>query len=336
MSAFSIIQGKQIPFTPARLRIDQVELDARNPRLQYLIGQVGGATTQATLDAMIWEKDQVKALSQSIYQNGGVREPIIVQPVAGVPDRYIVREGNCRTVCNRHLSDQHPGDERFAFISAQIYEHNLTEEDLAVLLADMHVAKKISWDAYEQAKYIHDLFHVYGKPYDWLSNHLRLGKSKISENLSAYKATTDYLQVHPSPANIKKFSFFQELMKKRELKERYDDSVEFRQKFYGWLNNEIITDSKQVRSLPDILANAEAAKALDAEGFDAAAKVLITDNPALGSDLFHAVKTATAALKVAPAADIQDLKAGNAQKIIMLRNLKRALEDLSTLAGINL
>ena len=336
VSAFSIIQGKQIPFTPARLRIDQVELDVRNPRLQYLIGQVGGQTTQAQIDSMIWEKDQVKALSQSIFQNGGVREPIIVQPVPGAPDRYIVREGNCRTVCNRHLSDQHPGDERFSFISAQIYEHNLTEEDLAVLLADLHVAKKISWDAYEQAKYIHDLFHVYGKPYDWLSNHLRLGKSKISENLSAYKATTDYLQVHPSPANIKKFSFFQELMKKRELKERYDDSVEFRQRFYGWLNNETITDSKQVRSLPEVLANAEAAKALDADGFDAAAKILITDNPALGSDLFHAVKTATQALKVAPAADIHDLKAGNPQKIIMLRNLKRALEDLSTLAGINL
>lgn len=125
-------------------------------------------------------------------------------------------------------------------------------------------------------------------------------------------------------------------MKKKELKERYDDSIEFRQKFYRWLNNEVITDSKQVRSLPEILANVEAAKALSAEGFDAAAKILIIDNPALGSDLFAAVKTATEALKIAPAADIHDLKAGNAQKIIMLRNLKRALEDLSTLAGINL
>jgi hypothetical protein len=64
--------------------------------------------------------------------------------------------------------------------------------------------------------------------------------------------------------------------------------------------------------------------------------VLIQNDPSLGSDLFHAVKAATAALTAAPASDIQDLKAGNAQKLIMLRNLKRSLEDISTLAGITL
>ena len=91
-----------------------------------------------------------------------------------------------------------------------------------------------------------------------------------------------------------------------------------------------------MRSLPDILQSTEATKALNAHGFDAAAKVLISNDPSLGSDLFHAVKTATEALKAAPASDIQDLKSGNAQKLIMLRNLKRALEDVSTLAGITL
>src|SRR5947209_18424818 len=146
----SVIQGKQIPYTPARLPISDVDLDAGNPRVQYLVGQVGGKSSQAQLGSMIWEKDQVKALSQSIYQNGGVREPIIVQRKG---ERFVVREGNCRLVSSRHLADQHPGDERFSNIPAQVYEHNLTEEDLAVLLADLHVAKKISCDAYEQAKY---------------------------------------------------------------------------------------------------------------------------------------------------------------------------------------
>jgi hypothetical protein len=334
-SGISVIQGKQIPFTAGRLRIDQVELDARNPRVQYLVGQTGGRISQDQLDALIWDKDQVKALSQSIFQNGGVREPIIVQP-AGNSNRYVVREGNCRLVCSRHLSEQYPGDERFAFIPAHVYEHNLTEEDLAVLLADLHVASKIRWDAYEQAKYIHDLFHVYGKPYDWLSNHLRMSKSKISEHLAAYKATTDYLHVHPSPANIKRFSFFQELMKKRELRERYEQEAEFRQRFYSWLEKDRISDARFVRALSDILANVEATKALDEQGYDAAARILITNDPSRGSDLFHAVKVATEALKAAPASDIQDLKSGNPQKLIMMRNLKRALEDLSTLAGISL
>lgn len=91
-----------------------------------------------------------------------------------------------------------------------------------------------------------------------------------------------------------------------------------------------------MRSLPGVLQSPDATKALDADGFDAAAKVLIVNDPSLGSDLFHAVKIATEALKAAPASDIQDLKVGNAQKLIMLRNLKRSLEDISTLAGITL
>ena len=125
-------------------------------------------------------------------------------------------------------------------------------------------------------------------------------------------------------------------MKKKDLRERYDDSEEFRQKVYGWLEKDRISDPKQMRSLPEILQSPEAGKALNAHGFDEAVKVLITNDPARGSDLFHAVKTATEALKAAPASDIQDLKAGNAQKLIMLRNLKRSLEDISTLAGITL
>ena len=91
-----------------------------------------------------------------------------------------------------------------------------------------------------------------------------------------------------------------------------------------------------MRSGTGVLQNSEAAKALDKQGFDAAAKVLISNDPSLGSDLFHAVKTATEALNRAPASDVPDLKSGNPQKLIMLRNLKRSLEDLSTLAGITL
>jgi hypothetical protein len=330
----SVIQGKQVPFTATRLKVDQVDLDSKNPRVQYLVGQTGGSVSQDQLDAMIWDKDQVKALAQSIFQNGGVREPIIVQPTT--KGKYVVREGNCRLVSARHLIEQYPGDERFSLIPAHIYEDGLSEEDLAVLLADLHVAKKISWDAYEQAKYIHDLFQVYGKTYDWLSDHLRMSKGKISEQLSSYKATTEYLQSHPAPSNIRKFSFFQELAKKKELKERFDQSPEFKQYFHGLIDKERISDSKHIRSLTQILASPEAKKALDEQGYDAAAKVLISSDPSLGSDLFLAVKNATEALKRAPANDIQDLKAGDPQKIIMVRNLKRALEDLSTLAGVTL
>ena len=333
MSESIVIQGKQIAFERGSVPVAKCELDPRNPRIQYLIGQRAGQVTEAELEDLLWEKDAVKALAQSIQQNGGVYDSVIVQRLG---DRFRVREGNSRTVACRRLLAQFPNDNRFLTMPAMIFDVDLTEEDLAVLLADMHVAGKIHWDAYEQAKHDYDLYHVYGKTYDWLGNHLRLSKSKIVELLSAYQATTDYLNIQPSPQNVRKFSFFQELMRKKELRELYKEDQQFRQKFHTWLTTGKITDSKQIRNLPMILADAEAVKALDSSGAIEATLILQQNDPALESDLFRAVKDATKLLKVAPASDVQDLRSGNAPKIIMLRNLHRAIEDLATLAQVKL
>jgi len=334
MPDYMTIQGKQVPFTRQAIAISECELDPANPRIQYLVGQKAGLVPENELDALIWDKDAVKALAQSILQNGGVYESLIVQPAKN--GKFRVREGNCRKVACSHLLEQYPHDTRFLTVPAMIFDVELTEEDLAVLLADMHVASKIRWDAYEQAKHVSDLFNIYGKTYDWLSNHLRLSNSKIKELLWAYQATTDYLALFPGQNNIRKFSFFHEVMKKKEIREQFQNNHQFKQRFHRWLEDGRITDSKQIRSLPTILATPAALKALDEKGVDEAVKLLIQADPALESDLFAAVRDATEKLRAAPASDIQDLKAGNPQKTIMLRNLSRAIEDLATLAAVKL
>lgn len=333
MPEYLMLQGKNIPFERKPVPVAKCELDSSNPRIQYLIGLRAGVVSQDELDELVWNKDAVKALAQSIVQNGGVYENIIVQRRG---DSFLVREGNCRTVACRHLLDQYPSDTRFMTMPAMIFDVDLTEEDLAVLLADMHVAGKIRWDAYEQSKHVHDLFHVHGKTYDWLSSHLRLSKSKIIELLNAYRATSEFLLAHPAPENVRKFSLFHEVMKRKEIRQRFMDDAQFKQKFHRWLADGRITDSKQVRDLAAILDQPEALKALETTDFNEAARVLMRNDPSLESDLFWALKHATEKLKTAPANDIQDLKQGNPQKVIMLRQLYRAIEDLSTLAGVKL
>ena len=96
-----------------------------------------------------------------------------------------------------------------------------------------------------------------------------------------------------------------------------------------------LNDSKQVRQLGAILENAQAVKVLDEEGWAAAASVLIREDPALGSDLYDAVKRATEKLNKAPLDEIHDLS-DNKQKLLMLRGLHRAIEDLATQADVSL
>jgi hypothetical protein len=327
------IQDREIPFERSQLSIDDLTLDPTNPRIQYLIGRQAEPITQDRLDELLWAKDQVKALGQAIKQNGGVYDPIIVQKHDG---RYLVREGNSRTVATRHIAAQHADDNRFTTVPAMVFDDGaLSEDDIAVLLADMHVTGKIRWDAYEQAKHVSTLYKVHGKTYDWLATHLRLSKSKITQQLKAYQWTTDYLSEHPDPKNLDKFSFFDELARKRDLADRYTDDLEFQQRFNRWLTDGRLNDSKQVRQLPMLLDNAQATKVLDEKGYVAAARVLVSEDPALGSDLYDAVKRATDKLTKAPADEIRDL-AQNKQKLLMLRNLRRAIDDLATLADVNL
>jgi ParB-like nuclease domain len=326
------LQDRDVPFERARLTVDQLTLDPANPRIQYLIGRQAEPITQQRLDELLWAKDQVKGLAMQIKQNGGVYDPLIVQKLDG---RYLVREGNSRTVATRHLADQHPSDERYSTVPAMIFDEELTDDDLAVLLADMHVTGKIRWDAYEQAKHVATLYNVHGKTYDWLATHLRLSKSRITQDLKAYKWTTDYLDENPDPKNLEKFAFFSEVARKKALSERYSDDLGFQQQFKRWLADGQLNDSKQVRQLETILDNPQAARVLDEDGYNAAASVLIREDPSLGSDLYDSVKRATDKLTKAPADEIHDL-AKNKQKLLMLRNLRRAIDDLATLAEVEL
>lgn len=326
------LQDRDVPFERARLTVDQLTLDPMNPRIQWLIGRQPEPVTQERLDELLWAKDQVKGLAQSIKQNGGVYDPLIVQKQDG---RYLVREGNSRTVATRHVADQHPDDDRFNTVPAMVFDEELADDDLAVLLADMHVTGKIRWDAYEQAKHVSTLYDVHGKTYDWLATHLRLSKSRITQDLKAYRWTTDYLTEHPDPRNLEKFAFFQELARKKELAERYGEDLEFQRQFKRWLAEGKLNDSKQIRDLVGILAHEQATKVLGEEGYPAAAGVLIREDPALGSDLYDAVKRATEKLAKAPADEIRDL-ARNKQKLLMLRSLRRAVDDLATLAEVEL
>jgi hypothetical protein len=326
------LQGRDIPFERAQVPVDQLTLDPKNPRIQYLLGMQVGQVPQERLEELLWEKNVVKALATSIQQNGGVFDPVIVQKEDG---RLVVREGNSRTVACRRLAENHPGDERFSTVPAMIFDEELTEDDLAVYLADVHVAGKNKWGGYEQAKHVSELYHQFGKPYEWLAIHLRLSKSRITQDLKAYKWTTDFLAENSDPKNLDKFAFFQELARKRHLADRYTNDLPFQQQFNRWLVEGKLTRSFDVRKLEMVLAHPQAAKALGEKGFQQASEVLVKEDPALGSELYAAVEKATLKLKKAPADEIPEISKDK-QKLFMLRDLKRALEDLATLAEVEL
>jgi len=324
------ISGSEIQVSHEDYPVSKLKLDADNPRLDYLVrAKLKGDRGDQKLHELLWSSDSVKQLAKSIHQNGGLIVPIVV-----TNDGTVV-EGNCRTVSYRELGKMYPSDPAWRKIPAQVLPQ-VTRQQVDIMLAELHVAGKIPWDAYEQARTVASLHHTHGMTYDWLSAHLRMPRNKLAQLLLAYELTSDYLKANPDPLNVKKYSFFAEVAKKRDLKEKIEQDAAFKDSFFGWIRDEKLTDNKQIRQLPQVLENDGARRALDQRGFNEAYKVLIKDKPAMSSDLFASVEATTEALAAAPFDEVQDLKNGNVQKIVMLRNLHRAIQDIATVAKIQL
>lgn len=332
-----LIDGRDVEYEDIRAPISALVLDVKNPRIQFeLKTRLGANASDEKLDELLWARDGVKRLFAAIKQDGGVSEPLFLR---ALPDgKYIVLEGNQRTVATRHLRAKEPNNPQFANVPAWVFGADLSDAETAVLLAELHVAGKDEWRPYEQAKHIFDLSDIYGKSQDWIATKLRLSKSQVGQKMLAYQALNEYLKDAQDTdlKAINKFSFFEELMKKRPLKEQYTADPEFKKRFQQWVKHDKLIDAKDVRKLPDVLESSDALQALENDGIKAAERILITENPELGSDLFASIKKATEYINGAPQTELKALKSGDAKKLKIVRDLYRALEDMASFGGFKL
>jgi len=329
----TVIHGHAIPYTMASIPIGKCRLDPKNPRIQYVIAQRNPTTliTEAELEQLLWKKDSVKALAQAIMQNGGVRDHVIVLTLDD--GDFLILEGNCRATCLRHLSKEYPNDFRFSHLPAMIFK-SLTDEQLAIFLAQIHISGKIAWDAYEKAKSVFDLHTKYGKPYEWLAMDLRMSKSQIKHLLESYQMMEEFLNKYPTES-IRKFSRFAEALKKKVLRERLEKDPVFKDTFFEWLKTDKLTDNYHIRELPRVLVNPSALDALVKGTFDDAYSIILKSDPALESYLFSSIKSAIENLKGASLTEINELNS-DPKKISMLQELYAATQDLASVSKVQL
>ena len=322
--------NKDFDLERVRVPLSFLRLDPTNQRLSYLIKKKGSTTTDSDLHAMLWEMDPVKDLYGSIYQNGGlINDPIVRR------DGLVV-EGNCRTVCLRELHKKHPGDERWTHVYVQKLPEAASDEQLTMLIGELHIAGKIEWRAYEQAEYVWKMNTVYGKTYDFLASHLRWSRSKVMQKISAYEETREYMEESGDPDGIARFSHFEEFMKKKELREKRDDDPGFMKTFRHWVREGKFPDARDVRDLPEILYTDKALEAFEYGGAQSAKSVLHERNPSLVSSFWATIDRAVEELRSVPLLEIEDLRKGQKSKISKLRELHAALQSVAEHARLTL
>lgn len=313
-----VVLGKDLPLSAIRL-------DPTNPRVAntVLVSAFGeGEKLQEELTKLLWEDPDVRALYQSVLQNRGLVERVIVRHDG------VVAEGNCRTVVYKKLAENYGNDLTWRKIPARVLPADITDRQVAVLLGELHVGGKNQWSPFEKAGHIYKLFNQYSLTQDEIAKLLKTSKTVVNHNNRAFAAMKEkYLPQFPGTAAVRKFSYFLELYKQPQLREWVTSEDGALDDFVQWIGLNKISRGADVRNLTDIVGNDGALGAFRAQGYEAARKVLELDRPELTSPLFKLMVDMTDALDAARLDEIQKVrkdKIGSAKKIV--RDLKSSLD----------
>lgn len=274
--------------------------------------------------------DDVRDLYRQVLINGGLVERIIVRR-----DGRVV-EGNCRTVVYRKLREKHPSDRRWHNIPARLLPTAIADRDVAILLGEMHVAGKNTWTPFEKAGHVYSLHNDFSLIQDEIAVRLRMSKSKVNQLIRAFDMMKNkYFRKYPGPASSRKFSYFEELLKKPPLREWLNATPGAEDMFVDWVGTGKLDQGAQVRDLPAILEDEDAIEALTTDGFAAAQRLLAEDNPALTSKLFRRMVEMTDALKKAQLDDIQMVRnSGSSKPRKVVEALSESLFRFRELCGM--
>lgn len=328
------LDGKSVRVRNVSLALDDIELDPANPRIANTIEIATteqGAALQRKLESVLWEDPDVRELYRQVLINKGLIERIIVRR-----DGRVV-EGNCRTVVYRKLRHNRPNEAHWRSIPARVLPEDIAERDVAILLGEMHVAGKNTWSAFEKAGHIYRLHRDFALTQDEIAHRLRMSKSKVNQLIRTFEVMKNkFLRRYPSPSNIRKFSYFEELYKNPKLREWVGDNPDAENTFVEWVGEGKLPQGSNVRELASIVANPDALKALSEHDFAEAKRVLEDDDPAVTSRLFRRMREMTEELEQARLDDIRRIrgKGGNAAAKKIAVELDEALSRFLELCGI--
>jgi ParB-like chromosome segregation protein Spo0J len=327
-----VLAGTRVQVRALELPLDEVELDSTNPRLANTVALnhlSEGPAMQQHLENTLWGDPEVRQLYQSIRENKGLVERIIVRASG------IVAEGNCRTVVYRKLRTNFPNDPNWKTIPARILPDDISQKHIDILLGELHVGGKNEWSPFEKAGHIYALFSKHGLTQDEIAKLLHTSKTSVNHNIRAFGAMKErYLPAYPNPTSVRKFSYFLELYKKPTLRDWVTNDADALDRFVKWVGTDKIGKGASVRHLDAIIQNSAALKAFDKGGMSAAQPILMRDSPELSSPLFKSMVEMTKTLEDARLDDIARVrgdKAGGAR--VILQDLKEALDKFLDLCG---
>jgi len=312
-----VIDGRSIELTPELVKVDELRLDADNPRIRYLVKSHRFSNpTEEQLKDLLWEIGGVQELMRKIRNNKGAIDAILIK------DDGTVIEGNCRLACYRHLG--------WKEIEAQRLP-KMSQREIDILLSKYHVSGKISWRSYAQAGQIYKLKHEHKMDVAEITRVTGIPDEQVKHLLRTYEIMTD--KVLPKVAGkkgLKKFSYVYEAVKNPGL-DSWLGEKKNEDEFVKWVAEGKLKRGADVRALPKIIKKPAAIKALrgDKDGGKKAVQMVVRPRE------FETLEVALDVLGALKPALVEVIKADRKEQTV-LRQLYSKIADVAEMAGVKL
>ncbi|WP_161851511.1 ParB N-terminal domain-containing protein [Bradyrhizobium sp. CCBAU 051011] len=285
--------------------------------------------TKADLDEIVPNDKQPRLgpkideeLQRQIEANGGLFEPLLVEPHPQLPGKFRIIDGDRRWSNSKVLVEQ--GKEEYRQVPIEVTDRTLSEEDRLRVWIYIHRQRK-EWDAKEKEMVAYRLVDLMGRAS--AANILGITVRELDKLVDVFELSEKFTSLRDPGAAI---TWARELMgvSKKLLTPSVVETVVKK------VNQKRITNSKDLRKLRVILPDpiAKAHFLADCGDLESATLRLGTAKPAEKDEgLAGEIDAVVAAVKAVPWTTLQQMK-GNAELLkkiddaeAMLRSLRRAL-----------
>ena len=285
--------------------------------------------TKANIDEIVPNDKQPRLgpkideeLQRQIEANGGLFEPLLVEPHPQLPGKFRIIDGDRRWSNSKVLVEQ--GKDEYRQIPVEVTDRTLSEEDRLRVWIYIHRQRK-EWDAKEKEMVAYRLVDLMGRAS--AANILGITVRELDKLTDVFELSEKFTALRDPGAAI---TWARELMgvSKKLLTPSVVEAVVKK------VNQKRITNSKDLRKLRAILPDpiAKAHFLADAGDLESAALRLGTPKPEKkDGGLAGEIDAVVAAVKAVPWTSLQEMK-GDADLVkkiedaeAMLRSLRKAI-----------
>lgn len=256
-------------------------------------------------------------LQRQIEANGGLFEPLLVEPHPDLPGRFRIIDGDRRWSNSKALVEQ--GKDDYRQIPVEVTDRTLSEEDRLRVWIYIHRQRK-EWDAKEKEMVAYRLVDLMGRTS--AANILGISVRELDKLVDVFDVSQRFTSLRDPSAAI---TWARELMgvSKKLLTPSVMDAV------VAKVNAKRITNSKDLRKLRAILPD-PAAKAhflTDAGDLESAMLRLGAPNRPKSGDFTDDLDAAVESMKKVPWATLQQLK-GSPDLLAKIEDAEQLLRSL--------